>query len=133
VEHHYWPSGSVGRGNRGVDWGVKRGSVVLFPREEGTLGWRALEAAAAAAFGGFILGKKEVGWGPCGSERRGWRRVGPAGGQGPVGREASGWASEKEAAQERRRVRGPGRRERSGLVRGDGERASRRPSPRRLG
>jgi hypothetical protein len=51
--------------------------------------------------------QEEAGRGPRGSERRGWRRAGPAGSQGPVGREASGWAWEKEAAQERRRGSGP--------------------------
>jgi hypothetical protein len=40
-----------------------------------------------------------------------------------VGREAGGWAWEKEAAQERRRGSGPGRRERLSPWRGDGERA----------
>jgi hypothetical protein len=44
---------------------------------------------------GFILGKKEARRGPRGSERRGWRWAGPAGGQGLVGREAGGWAWEK--------------------------------------
>jgi hypothetical protein len=51
--------------------------------------------------------EEEVGRGPGGSERRGWRRAGPLGSQGPVGREADGWAWEKEAAQERRRGSGP--------------------------
>jgi hypothetical protein len=51
--------------------------------------------------------EEEAGRGPRGSERRGWRRAGPAGGQVPVGREAGGWAWEKEAAQERRRGSGP--------------------------
>jgi hypothetical protein len=51
------------------------------------------------------LPEKEAGWGPRGSERRGWRRAGPAGGHDPVGREASGWAWE-EAAQERTRGSG---------------------------
>jgi hypothetical protein len=51
--------------------------------------------------------EEEAGWGLCSSERRGWRRAGPAGSQGPVWREAGGWAWEKEAAQERRRGSGP--------------------------
>jgi hypothetical protein len=53
-----------------------------------------------------LLEEEEAGWGPRGGERRGWRRAGPAGGQGPVGRKAGGWAWEKEAAQERRRGSG---------------------------
>jgi hypothetical protein len=63
----------------------------------------AVHVLEAAATFGFVLGKKEAGWGPRSSERR--RK--PAGGQGPVGREVSGWAWEKEAAQERRRGSGP--------------------------
>jgi hypothetical protein len=51
--------------------------------------------------------EEEAGQGPHGSERRGWRRAGPAGSQGPVGREAGGWAWEKEVTQERRRGSGP--------------------------
>jgi hypothetical protein len=50
-----------------------------------------------------------------------------------VGREAGGWAWEKKAVQEGRRGSGPRRRERSGLGRGDGERADRRLRPRWLG
>jgi hypothetical protein len=63
---------------------------------------RALEAVVAA-FGRLVLGRKEAGRGPHGSERRGWRWAGPAGAQGPVGREASGWAWEKAGTHERRR------------------------------
>jgi hypothetical protein len=80
----------------------------------------------------FSRRKEKGGRGPHGSERRGWRRVGLAGGQVLVGSEAGGWAWEKEAAQERRRGSRPGRRERSGSGKGDGERASRRPRPRWL-
>jgi hypothetical protein len=85
-----WPSGLVGRENGRGEWGVKRGeSAASFLREEGTPGWwRLLEAVAFD----FVLGKKEAGRGPCGSERRGRRRAGPARGQGPVGREVGGWA-----------------------------------------
>jgi hypothetical protein len=72
---------------------------------------------------GFVLGKKEAGRGPHGSDRRGQRPVGPTGGQDPMGREAGGWAWKKEAVQERRRGSGPGMRERLGPGRGDGERA----------
>jgi hypothetical protein len=51
--------------------------------------------------------EEEAGQGPRHSERRGWRRAGPAWSQGPVGREAGDWAWEKEATQERRRGSGP--------------------------
>jgi hypothetical protein len=50
-----------------------------------------------------LLEEEEARRGPRGRERRGWRRAGPAGGQGLVGREVGDWAWEKEATQERRR------------------------------
>jgi hypothetical protein len=111
VLHHYWPYGSVGRGNGGGEWGVKRG-------ECGAIFGRGGDAGAARA-----LEEKEAGWGPRSGERRGWSHAGLVGGQGLVGREAGGWAWEKDATQGRRRGSGLGRRERSGPGRGDRERA----------
>jgi hypothetical protein len=130
---HYWPSDLVVRANGGGEWGVKRGECgAVFGRGGDTRAVRTLEAAMAV-FGQLGPEEEEVGRGPRGSERRGWKRAGLVGGQGLVGREAGGWAWEKEATQERRRACGPGRRERSGPGRGDGERADRRPRPRQLG
>jgi hypothetical protein len=57
---HYRPSGSVGRGNEGGEWGVKMGgSAALFPGEEGTPGRRTLEAAVAAAAFGWLRLREE--------------------------------------------------------------------------
>jgi hypothetical protein len=54
VGRHYWPSGSVGRGNRGGEWGVKRGLCgAIFERGRDARAVSALEAASAAAFGRF--------------------------------------------------------------------------------
>jgi hypothetical protein len=47
VGHHYGPSGSVGRGNEGGEWGVKRGECSSISGEEGMLGQHTLEAAMA--------------------------------------------------------------------------------------
>jgi hypothetical protein len=120
VGHHYGPSRSVGRGNKGGGRGVKRGRGVRhrFRERRGHQGGvRALEAAAVVAFGRLRPRDEGSRWGPCSCERRGWRWAGPAGDQGIVGRETGGLAWEKKAAQERRR----------------GEWADRRPRPRRLG
>jgi hypothetical protein len=64
VGHHYWPSGSVGRANGGGERGVKGGgSAAPFSGEEGTPGWHALEAAAAA-FGRLCPGEEGSRAGP---------------------------------------------------------------------
>jgi hypothetical protein len=51
VGHHYWPSGSVARGNRGVEWGVKRGECGVVSRRGGNIG--AVRALEVTVFGRF--------------------------------------------------------------------------------
>jgi hypothetical protein len=56
VGHHYWPSDSVGRGNGGSEWGVKRGECGVVSRRGGDAG--------AAAFGQLHPGEEGSHAGP---------------------------------------------------------------------
>jgi hypothetical protein len=61
-----WPSGSVGRGNRGGEWGVKTGGECggIFKRGGDAGVVRTLEAVAAAAFGWLRPGEEGSWVGP---------------------------------------------------------------------
>jgi hypothetical protein len=87
-------SGCGERGRRGGGGVVRNGGVgapfIGSERERGGQIGKGIRRRLRLRLVGFIPGKKEVGRGPRGSERRGWRWAGPARGQGPVGREAGG-------------------------------------------
>jgi hypothetical protein len=87
-----------GEGKRRGEWGVKR---------RGRQGGARARWQWRRQLRRQLPEEEEAGWGPRGSERRGWRRARPAKSQVPMGRGAGGWAWEKEAAQERRRGSGP--------------------------
>jgi hypothetical protein len=51
VGRHYWPSGSVGRGTGGGEWGVKRGECSAISERGGDVGAVHVLEAAVAVFG----------------------------------------------------------------------------------
>jgi hypothetical protein len=80
VGRHYWPSGSVGRGNRGGEWGVKRG-------ECGAVSGRGGDAGVARARGGD---------GGCVQSASSWGRRKPGGAHATMRGEGGGGLGQPE-------------------------------------
>jgi hypothetical protein len=93
-----------GEGKRRGERGVKRGACDTISGRGGDAG--AVRTRARGGAGGCAVGflrRKKAGWGPHGSERRGWRRLGRPEAKARWGGRPVAGPGEREAAQERRR------------------------------